>query len=219
MVDSKLGGEAMATIERGHRTRERLLDIAERAVLEKGVGATSIEEIVAAAEITRGGFFYHFKSKHALAHALLRRHIDLECRMQDQIMDWAFRRTDDPLQACLIGLEMLANYHASSRSAHYGRLLATICYHECMFDREIRELYREAASSWRMRYLGLLNQISSRYRPRDSICIEHLADSLPAIADGAAMLSRVRADPKILPQQILIARSYLKLLFSPDRAA
>ncbi|HYN46828.1 MAG TPA: helix-turn-helix domain-containing protein, partial [Allosphingosinicella sp.] len=52
---------------RGKETRARILDMAEEAILAKGFDATSIEEIVAAAEITRSGFFYHFRDKNELA--------------------------------------------------------------------------------------------------------------------------------------------------------
>ena len=45
--------------------------MAQEAILAKGFDATSIEEIVAAAEITRSGFFYHFRDKNELARALL----------------------------------------------------------------------------------------------------------------------------------------------------
>jgi AcrR family transcriptional regulator len=58
---------------RGESTRERLLDLAERAILEKGYAATSIEELIAAAGITKSGFFYHFREKSDLAKALMRR--------------------------------------------------------------------------------------------------------------------------------------------------
>ena len=47
--------------------RERLLQLAEQAVLEKGFSATSIEELIAGAGITKSGFFYHFKDKTELA--------------------------------------------------------------------------------------------------------------------------------------------------------
>ena len=42
---------------RGERTRAVLLDLAEAAMLEKGYAATSIEELIAAAGITKSGFF------------------------------------------------------------------------------------------------------------------------------------------------------------------
>ena len=52
---------------KGEATRERILEIAEAAVLAKGFGATSIEEVIAEAGLTKSGFFYHFKDKNALA--------------------------------------------------------------------------------------------------------------------------------------------------------
>ena len=56
---------------KGTETREQLLDAAETSVLEKGFGATSIEELIAAVGITKSGFFYHFPDKGKLAKALL----------------------------------------------------------------------------------------------------------------------------------------------------
>jgi AcrR family transcriptional regulator len=57
------------TPRKGSDTRERILDVAEGAVLEKGFAATSIEEVIAAVGITKSGFFYHFKDKNELAKA------------------------------------------------------------------------------------------------------------------------------------------------------
>ena len=60
---------------KGTDTRERILDVAEAAVLEKGFAATSIDELVAAVSITKSGFFYHFRDKGELAKALLARYM------------------------------------------------------------------------------------------------------------------------------------------------
>jgi TetR/AcrR family transcriptional repressor of nem operon len=57
-------------------TRERLLELAESAVLAKGFAATSIDELIAAAGISKSGFFYHFKDKGELAKGLLVRYLD-----------------------------------------------------------------------------------------------------------------------------------------------
>ena len=59
------------TPRKGSDTKERILDVAEAAVLEKGFAATSIEELISAVDITKSGFFYHFKDKNELAKALL----------------------------------------------------------------------------------------------------------------------------------------------------
>jgi len=46
--------------------RIRLLNAALRLIREKGYGATTVDELCAAAGVTKGGFFHHFKSKEAL---------------------------------------------------------------------------------------------------------------------------------------------------------
>jgi TetR/AcrR family transcriptional repressor of nem operon len=46
--------------------RIRLLNAALRIIREKGYGATTVDELCAAAGVTKGAFFHHFKSKEAL---------------------------------------------------------------------------------------------------------------------------------------------------------
>jgi len=47
--------------------RTRLLDASLRIIREKGYAATSVDELCAAAGVTKGAFFHHFRSKEALA--------------------------------------------------------------------------------------------------------------------------------------------------------
>lgn len=51
-------------------TRERLLDAAEGVFRQRGVSRTSLAEIAAAAGVTRGAVYWHFKDKAALFHAM-----------------------------------------------------------------------------------------------------------------------------------------------------
>jgi len=77
---------------KGKDTRCRILDVAHRAVLEKGFDATSIEEIIAEVSITKSGFFFfHFPDKNALARGLLERHLVED----DEILDGLFARAKD----------------------------------------------------------------------------------------------------------------------------
>ena len=55
---------------KGEKTRERILDVAYEAIVQKGFAATSIEELVEAAGITKSGFFYHFRDKNDMARQL-----------------------------------------------------------------------------------------------------------------------------------------------------
>jgi AcrR family transcriptional regulator len=55
--------------------REELMDAAEALFVAKGVATTSIDEIVAAAGVSKGGFYHHFASKDALLTALQERFV------------------------------------------------------------------------------------------------------------------------------------------------
>ena len=143
---------------KGEATRERILEIAEAAVLAKGFGATSIEEVIAEAGLTKSGFFYHFKDKNALAREMLRRYVATNDHLFDEIFARGRQLSDDPLQAFLISLKLLAETMADLPSGHPGCLIASICYQERLFDREVRQLTAQSVRDWNARFRGILDK-------------------------------------------------------------
>ena len=125
-------------MRKGHETRERILDIAEAGVLAKGFGATSIDEIIAEAGITKSGFFYHFKDKNELANGLLERYNGQNDRLLDDVFGRARQLSDDPLQRLMIGLTLFAERMAGLPGGHPGCIVATMSYQDRLFDREVR---------------------------------------------------------------------------------
>jgi AcrR family transcriptional regulator len=63
---------------KGQATKKKLMDIAERLILNRGFSAMSIDEVIKEAGITKGGFFYHFDSKNDLVYALMQRYREME---------------------------------------------------------------------------------------------------------------------------------------------
>jgi len=61
------------TKEEAQVTRTRILDTAEQVFQEKGVSRTTLEAIAAAAGVTRGAIYWHFKNKADLFDALMQR--------------------------------------------------------------------------------------------------------------------------------------------------
>jgi TetR/AcrR family transcriptional repressor of nem operon len=196
-------------------TRSKILDIAEAAVLEKGFEATSIEEIVAGTGISRSGFFYHFKDKNALARAMLKRYIDAENALYDDIFARAAELNDDPLHAMLIGLKMLAEVLADMPNGHPGCLIASTAYQDRLFDKGVQELNREAILAWRRRFRSMFEEIAAVYEPRDTVNMDALGDMVSSVAEGGLVLQRALREHNNASEQIMLLRSYLKLLFSP----
>jgi AcrR family transcriptional regulator len=59
--------------------REELMDAAEALFLDKGFAATSVEEIVRAADVAKGTFYLHFRTKDDVLQALRMRFIESFC--------------------------------------------------------------------------------------------------------------------------------------------
>jgi TetR/AcrR family transcriptional regulator, transcriptional repressor for nem operon len=201
------------TPRKGSDTRERLLDVAETSVLEKGFAATSIEELIAAVGITKGGFFYHFRDKGELAKALLVRYVAREDALFDELFARADALNEDPLHGFLVGLKMLSEMLADLPSGHPGCLVAAYCYQDRLFDKEVRDLNTAAVLSWRKRFKERLELIAERYPPRSAIDLDDLADMLSVIADGGIILSKAVGEKELLARQIMLYRGFVRSVF------
>jgi TetR/AcrR family acrAB operon transcriptional repressor len=62
---------ARKTKEEALETRSRILETAEQIFSEQGVAHTSLQDIAAAANVTRGAIYWHFKNKADLLEAML----------------------------------------------------------------------------------------------------------------------------------------------------
>lgn len=198
---------------RGTDTRERLLDLAEAAVLEKGFAATSIEELIAGVGITKSGFFYHFKDKSELAKALLQRYLEREEQLFDQLFARADALNEDPLHGFLIWLKLFAEMMDDLPAAHPGCLIASYCYQEQLFNRDVRDLSRETVMRWRRRFRDRLEAIAVRYPPRVEIELGALADMVSVLIDGGIILSKVVREKEALPRQVMLYRAFVRTVF------
>jgi AcrR family transcriptional regulator len=198
---------------KGEQTRERLMDIAQEAVLQKGFAATSLDEIIAEAGITKSGFFYHFRDKNDLAKAMLQRYLDEEWAVFDRLFKQADELSEDPLHSFLIFLKLFADLMADLPNGHPGCLVASYVYSEHLFSREVRAMTTEGHRIWRKRFGERLRSIAARYPPKFDVDLDDLADMASTVADGGIILSKSLHDPMVLPKQILLYRSLIKATF------
>ena len=75
------------TKENAELTRQRIIDAARQVFLERGVSRTSMEQIAAAAGVTRGAVYWHFSNK-----------TELFSVMREQVFLPLIDRMDDNLQ-------------------------------------------------------------------------------------------------------------------------
>lgn len=202
-----------ATTLKRESARDKLLDLAEAAVLQKGFGATSIEELIAGAGISKSGFFYHFPDKGELAKALLQRSMDRDRALLGDVFARADELTDDPLHGFLVGLKMLMEQMAGMTEVHPGCMVASICYQEQLFDREIVAMTQASVLVWRHYFRARLDAIAARYPPRIAADLDGLADMLSVVIDGGITMSKVTRDAGLLAQQVALYRAFIRAIF------
>lgn len=199
----------------GAATREKILDAAHALILDHGFAATSIDSVIEKAGITKGAFFYHFKSKAELAHVLIRRYADHDHALLEEIFDRAERLSRDPLQQILIAVGLLIEMMSTMEEPAEGCLFASFCYERELFDDDVHKVCAGSMLAWRKRLAEKLRAAAAAHPPRMEIDADALADHLVAIVEGAYVVSKTLRDPAVVAQQAIHYRNYIELLFSP----
>lgn len=189
------------------------MDIAEKHILLSGFAATSIEVIINEAGITKGGFFYHFDGKHALAYALMQRYREQDAFLFSSMFERAEELTDDPLQQMLIFVKLLAEMMENLEGLHPGCLVASFTYESHQVNEAVRAITADSVKDWRRLFRQQIDKINERYTPKMASNSDDLADMLSTIIEGGIVVSRAVHDRHILVRQLLEYRNYLSLLY------
>jgi TetR/AcrR family transcriptional repressor of nem operon len=188
--------------------RHRILDVALTVIRTKGYAATTVDDLCAAAEVTKGAFFHHFASKEALAwrgRAL----VDVTSALFEQApyhaapapvsACWAMSTPCRPVQGtiaeytCLAGT-MVQEVHASSPAIR-DACARSITGHAATLEADIAE--------------ALAASPRHRRRPRG------LALHTQAVLQGAFILAKATQDDAAAAASIAHLRTYLEFLFGP----
>ncbi|WP_300299862.1 TetR/AcrR family transcriptional regulator [Ferrovibrio sp.] len=199
----------------GTATRTAIMDAAQALILETGFSAASVDAVIARAGITKGTFFYHFKTKADLALALVQRDAAHDAALLEANMARAEALSRDPLQQILICMGLYEEELDKLTAPYPGCLYATFIYEAQLFDDQTLAVARAVFSSWTTRILGKLEAVMKLYRPRLPVDLKTLAEMSLVQAEGAYILSKVQRDPKAVAAQFRHYRNYLELLFAP----
>ena len=194
-------------------TRERILANAEELTLKQGFAGTSIDNILTATGITKGAFFYHFKSKAELARALVERYWAKDYQLFEQLSQRADELSDDPLQSMLIFLKLFEEFIEEREEPPEGCIFASYVYQSQQFDDAIREFIAEGFKEWKKLYEDRIEQIMQKYPSQIEIDAGELAEMIMCIIEGGFILSKSLQDAQLLARSVRQFRRYLQLIF------
>jgi AcrR family transcriptional regulator len=119
-------------------TRRALVDVAERLFTEHGYAGTSLDAIVAGADVTKGALYHHYSGKQALFEAVFER---VESDGADQIQA-ALAGHGDPWEKAIAGLRAFLDV---VRQPSYSRIVVqdgpSVLGHERFREQEERSTF------------------------------------------------------------------------------
>jgi TetR/AcrR family transcriptional repressor of nem operon len=185
-----------------------MLDAAQELMLTKGYSATSVDEICAAAGLTKGGFFHYFEGKEHLARLVAER---FYAGWQQMSQAAPFRRKKDPLDRVLGHVDLFIE--VSRWPQWKGCLLGTLVQELSQTHPRIRSVCAACLADLTDGFRQDLEEAKAKYTPRARWDAQTLADHLLAVAQGAVILAKARQDRRVIEESLGHFKDYLRRLF------
>lgn len=195
---------AQPATARGRETRERILRAAARLFHERGVAATSVDDVLVAAAAGKGQIYRYFSSKDELVAAVVGHQLEERLAWQRETLE----RLDDweALETYLMGLAAAHREGGLVGGCPIGSLALELA------DRDERRRRELAAGfdQWQASLAGGLRRLSERGWLRADAPFERLAAMTLAVIQGAYLLATVRRDDRVMAQAALEALAHLR---------
>ncbi|HEY1807061.1 MAG TPA: TetR/AcrR family transcriptional regulator [Acidobacteriaceae bacterium] len=195
-----------------HESKTKLLDAALQVIREKGYQATRVEDVCEVAGLTKGSFFYHFKTKEELAVAAA----EHWSAMTGALFAAA------PYQALRDPLERVLAYIDFRKSLLRG----TLPEFTCLVGMMVQEVYathpqvRDACEQSIRGHVATLEPdiaaAMKKYNVRGNWTPRSLALYTQAVIQGAFVLAKARGGPEVAETMIDHLRRYVEMLFHRD---
>ena len=193
--------------KRPNPARERILEATTTLLLDRGYGATSVDEICRAAGVTKGGLFYHFDSKETLVSAAVERFFAALVAAGEAARADTGSRPFEALDAYVESLPVLIEGPLLTRGCLLGAMsLQTSESHPAVWASA-----QHALGEWRA---GLVSLIGAAAAERAvEVDSAGLADGLLAAVEGGLLLERSGVSTGAAVAAVNHFRHYLSQLF------
>jgi TetR/AcrR family transcriptional repressor of nem operon len=195
----------------GAPTRVRLLDTAERLVMQNGFAATSVDQILEMSGSSKGAFFHHFESKRSLARALVQRYVDADLSMLDRGLEAAAEETD-PVERALAFLRFYEAWAEELVGEDTACLYIAVLSERDLLDEETRGEIDRGVRGWRVAFAELLAAAMDAAQVDDGPDPGDLADHLFATFEGSFLMCRLQGSAEPMRAQLRVLRQLVEAL-------
>jgi TetR/AcrR family transcriptional regulator, transcriptional repressor for nem operon len=199
----------------GATARQKLLDAALSLIRARGYEATTVDDLCAAAGVTKGAFFHHFDSKESLAVAAAEYWSETTAAF---FAAAPYHRHADPLQRVL-GYIDFRKAILTGKVREFTCLVGTMVQEVYESSPAIRDACDASISGHAATLEPEIAEAMARYHVRTDCTAESLALHTQAVLQGAYVLAKAKGNATVAADSIDHLRRYVVQLFSADRAA
>jgi TetR/AcrR family transcriptional repressor of nem operon len=191
------------------RTRERLLQAAFREVYRSGFQSAGLDTILAAAGVTKGALYYHFRSKEALGYAVVEEVIAPDVRRM-----WLrpLQGAKDPIDT-LIGI--VRGISVRPEDVRGGCSLNNLAQEMSPLDAGFRKRLAIVFHDWQEAVAYVLREGQTHGIVRRDVEPADAAGLLIAMVEGYASLAKNAQDAKVMKAGIRNIVDWLRSLRPP----
>lgn len=189
------------TTSQGRDTKRRIVVAAAELMYRRGVGATSLDDVLAASGTGKGQFYHYFASREELV-------AEVVSHQLGQVLEEQRRFRLDTREGIRAWLERLAVMHEGTNDFH-GCPLGAIAGEILEEGPRSRRRASEAFAEWESSLAQSFAKMQERGLLRRDVDAVILAEAMIAILEGGYLLSATKRDPRAMRGAIQVALSHL----------
>jgi TetR/AcrR family transcriptional regulator, transcriptional repressor for nem operon len=191
---------------RGAKTRARIVAAATDLMYVQGVGATTLDDVLAASGVSKSQLYHHFDGKDALVRAVI-----------DHVGEFVIERERDALGhvSTIPGLrrwrDALVRNNALRHGA-YGCVLGSLASEVSDHDDLARQALSRLFAEWQGLLAGALRRLQDTGALPPEVSMDQLATGLMAALQGGYMLAQTARDVTPMATSIDMALAHIENL-------
>lgn len=190
--------------------RSKLIDAAHDLVKRQGYAATSVDEICAAAGVTKGAFFHHFASKEALGVAAAEAWTARADELIFTLPPWT--RLPDPLDRLLAHIDYRGQLIDGPSDA-FTCFVGTMVQESYATNDALRRASNASITAYGERLAEDIEAAIEKYGIKDGVSAISLSYHVQAVLQGAFILAKAKAEPDIARDNVAHLKRYVRMLF------